>query len=283
MIPHAPPPDRQGIGTQLAMTAFSLAVLGALVLWQVRTDGEEATAPASSTTRSSMTEGATPVAGSVAVDAKHAAQSRTASPTIYLVESRERAEALLAGIEEENRHRDVLGLPPLTPQLVWFDSVEAEVLFWATIEARQQPAGGSAVGNSVIDLRDLVPAGSAPPEVAVPLIIDRGYVVAAVLYLVDGLEAQRVLTDLGLGAHERVLVVTTDEDADQVRASQGQRGATVIDLRSPAEWQQHWRHRRSTLRTDTSKTLDAVSVIDLQPSTGGTPDTCGTDVHQLAC
>jgi hypothetical protein len=213
------------------MTAFSLAVLGALVLWQVRTDGEEATAPTSSTTRSSATEGATPVARSAAMDATHAARLRPSRPPIYLVESQERAEALLAGIAAENRHRDALGLPPLTPRLVWFDSVEAEVQFWATIEAQQQPAGGSGVGNSVVDLRDLVPAGSAPPEVAVPLIVDRGHLVAAVLYLVDSLEAQLVLTDLGLGAHERVLVVTTDEDADQVRVGHGRPGVAVIDLR----------------------------------------------------
>jgi hypothetical protein len=91
--------------------------------------------------------------GSVAPSEGMATAVRTAPPTVYIAESQARAEALLAGIEEANRIRESLGVPPLTPQLVWFDSVEAEVQFWATREAQGSPAGSGLAALSVIDLR----------------------------------------------------------------------------------------------------------------------------------
>ena len=51
------------------------------------------------------------------------------------------------------------------------------------------------------------------------------------VYLVESVEWQRALTALGLGADELVLVVTTDEDAAQVRMGQERPGVSVIDLR----------------------------------------------------
>jgi hypothetical protein len=69
-------------------------------------------------------------------------------------------------------------------------------------------------------------------------------------YLVASSERARALTALGLVADETVMVVSADEDAAQVQASVAQRGATVIDMRLPAD----------------------------VPSAA-----CGTDRHQPAC
>jgi hypothetical protein len=117
------PPGGPGALTQLAMTAISLAVLGGLVLRQVRPGSNEARTPvAGSAMQRTVPEGATPTGG-------QAAATGTVPPTIYLVESQERARAVRADIEEVNAHRADVGLPQLAAQVVWFADPEAEAAF----------------------------------------------------------------------------------------------------------------------------------------------------------
>jgi hypothetical protein len=85
--------------------------------------------------------------------ADQVAWARAAAATIYIVESEERAQVIRASLDEGNANRAAQGQSPLNEQVLSFDSVEAEVQFWATHDAQQHHAGGNGVGNSVIDLR----------------------------------------------------------------------------------------------------------------------------------
>jgi hypothetical protein len=148
-------PSGSGIWVQLAMTAVSLAVLGGIVLWQVRTDGGEAampaarSAPQSSVTQGSISDGATPRGGPAGLDA---AQAWTAVWTVYIVESQERAQGLRAGLEHVNAFRATQGQPPLTAQVVSFDSSESESYLWQSL-SWVPGLPGAALPVAVIDLR----------------------------------------------------------------------------------------------------------------------------------
>jgi hypothetical protein len=73
--------------------------------------------------------------------------------TTYIVESQERAQQVLDGIEQANAIRRTLAEGPLAEDVVWFASVEAEVQFWAIREAVQLHDGGNGVGRLIVDLR----------------------------------------------------------------------------------------------------------------------------------
>jgi hypothetical protein len=79
--------------------------------------------------------------------------ARAVTPTIYIVESQERASALRAAIAQMSAQRTTQGEPPLVTEVEWFASPEVEGDFWAAYVAHQMSAGGWLPG-SVIDLRD---------------------------------------------------------------------------------------------------------------------------------
>jgi hypothetical protein len=82
-------PVKQGVWTQLTMTAISLVVLGGIVLWHVRPGGEGTTAPVpGNAAHRTVTEGTTPVGGlaepepAAVSDQKLDQRSRPASTTL---------------------------------------------------------------------------------------------------------------------------------------------------------------------------------------------------------
>jgi hypothetical protein len=134
-------PTRQ-LGALAAGIALVLLVAAGLLLWQ-GTRGEEATGP----TEAALTTPAAPAG---------AARDQPA-PTLYLVASQAQAQVVSAALEEANAIRVTLGEPTLALEVMWFDSVEAEVQFWSTI--------GAQPDRHVVDLR--TPAARVPaPEPA---------------------------------------------------------------------------------------------------------------------
>jgi len=93
-------------------------------------------------------------------------------------------------------------------------------LWQRTDRGSAAPTEGTAPHIGDMADRSAVPAATAravPPRV----------------YLVESLERQRLLADLGLAENEMVVVVTTEEDAAQARSSLSRPGVTVVDLRTP--------------------------------------------------
>jgi hypothetical protein len=155
------------------MTALTLGVVGVFVLWQVWPAGQETTVPIGSPARGNTSYVATPRSTPMeqypedqrarsslgtdtteTLDGVGALLTRTATPTVYLVKSEDRAQTLLACIEETNSSRAALGLPPLEWNVVWFDSAEAEADFWLAEGSNQFRDGIGMVAVSIIDLRE---------------------------------------------------------------------------------------------------------------------------------
>jgi hypothetical protein len=167
---------RQGKSGMVALvgaTALTVVALGGAAFWGLRPSGETGV-PATVHTTSSMSEGAlpkgglaeqndemrratieavTPRGGMAELYAEQAAAARAAVATVYIVESQERAQAVLAGIENVNAFRATQGEPPLVAETAWFDSPEAEVQFWATQEAKRLRDSVGVAASSVVDLR----------------------------------------------------------------------------------------------------------------------------------
>jgi hypothetical protein len=88
--------------------------------------------------------------------AEQAARARAAAPTVYIVESQERAQAVRAGIAELNAYVASLGQPPLTAEVVWFGSPEAEAEF---LQGFTWALGVPAASLPVVDLRERAAGG----------------------------------------------------------------------------------------------------------------------------
>jgi hypothetical protein len=89
-------------------------------------------------------------------DGERATGAGAVEPTVYLVESEERAQALQRdmrrAIDDQNGFLALQGQPPLEARVVWFDSAEAEVQFWVMWDGLRLEQGGRE-GFAVVDLR----------------------------------------------------------------------------------------------------------------------------------
>ena len=128
-------PGGAAVWTHIAMTMVSLVMLAGFALWQLGKVGDEpGTTDVSGPVISDGNAGATEWGGPAETYQTPAHQPRAAAPIIYLVESEERAKLLIAFVEEANGYRQFEGLPPITAQVKWFDSAEAEEQFWRSLD-----------------------------------------------------------------------------------------------------------------------------------------------------
>jgi hypothetical protein len=85
-------------------------------------------------------------------------RTQTAPSTVYITVSQEQAVAVRADLDETNAQRAMLGLPPLVEEVIWFDSAEAEVQFWARQHVQQFGTGARGAPSALVDLRGPSPA-----------------------------------------------------------------------------------------------------------------------------
>jgi hypothetical protein len=126
--------DRQsagfGLGIHLAMTAISVAVVGAFVLWHVWPEGGQRSEPAAEAVAVSAGGEETLARGGLAeLYGEQEAAARTITQWLYIVESEAHAQALLAP-RELLTDLDVNIWQPTSSNVIWFDSEESETRFW---------------------------------------------------------------------------------------------------------------------------------------------------------
>jgi hypothetical protein len=183
-----------------------------------------------------VSEATTPAAA-VIVPAPAVTPRDQPAPTIYLVASQAQADATQRDIDDTNIFRAALGTAPLAASVLLFPSAEVESAFWWNM-GEQALAAQGLPPVTVVDLR--TPAARVPEPEPAAVSDQEMYQrappapVAAGLrsvYLVDSEAAATAARQLAAGA-DQVLVVTTEEEASQVRVGFDQPGTAIIDLRS---------------------------------------------------
>jgi hypothetical protein len=112
------------------MTAISLAVAGAFVLWQAWPEGgqrSEATPEAVAVSPGS--EEAMPRGGLAELYGEQEAAARTITEWLYIVDSEAHAQSLIT-IRDFFAAANGDLRSPTSKNVVWFDSAESEVRFW---------------------------------------------------------------------------------------------------------------------------------------------------------
>lgn len=151
-----------GLGIHLAMTAVSLVVVGAFVLWQAWPDGGQQSDSTTEVVAMSAAAAETQPRGGLAeLYADQEMAARPATEWLYIVESEAQARSFdeFQALAAENLGR----LSSNSSRVIWFDSDESEARFW------QIHGEGDAVRErkglprlTVVDLRG--PAAIAAPS-----------------------------------------------------------------------------------------------------------------------
>src|SRR5262249_18213933 len=96
-------------------------------------------------------------------DGERATRAGVVEPTVYLVESEERAQALRRdmrrAIDDQNGFLALQGQPPLEARVVWFDSAEAGGRVWVMWDGLRLEHGGREA-FAVVALRLGAPSGA---------------------------------------------------------------------------------------------------------------------------
>jgi hypothetical protein len=120
------------LGIHLAMTAISLAVVGAFVLWHAWPEGGQQSESASNAVAASAGAEETLLGGGLAeLYGEQEAAARTITEWLYIVDSEAHAKSLVAP-REYFTDADVDLWAPTSRNVVWFDSEESETRFWRT-------------------------------------------------------------------------------------------------------------------------------------------------------
>jgi hypothetical protein len=169
MTSHTPtPPTTTGTtGRVLGLTIGGALLLAVVVVsigtWQGARPRAAADANREAAVTTVSTAGERPQAGVATAptttaggpahgDGDRATRVPAVEPTVYLVESEERAQVVRREIDEQNGVRELQGQPPLEARVVWFDSPGEEVQFWAVWDGVRLEQGGRE-GFAVVDLR----------------------------------------------------------------------------------------------------------------------------------
>jgi hypothetical protein len=117
------------LGIQLAMTAISMAVVGAFVLWHAWPEGgQRSESTAEDVTMSAATDETRLRDGRADPYAYQEATARPAYDWLYIVDSEAQAQLIF---EFQQLVTENVGRPaPSSSNVIWFDSEESEARFW---------------------------------------------------------------------------------------------------------------------------------------------------------
>jgi hypothetical protein len=126
--------DRQsagfGLGIHLAMTAISLAVVGAFIWWHAWPDGgHRAESTTEAVAVSAGAEETMPRGGLAELYGEQEAAARASTEWLYIVESEAHAQSLIDP-REFLTDADTSIWQPTSSNVIWFDSEESETRFW---------------------------------------------------------------------------------------------------------------------------------------------------------